>query len=340
MKNVSKVIMVIIGTLIGAGFASGREIYLFFLKYGKLGQIGIVISGIFTSLIIYLVLKKVREKQINNYSDLLEVINPRNKKMNKNIHIIVNIFLLISFYIMVAGFSAYIKQAYQFPTYLSSAFFVLICYIVFQKSLQGMMKINSYLVPFLLLLILYLGIKNIPYLIESKALIEIETRNSGFIISSLLYASYNSIILIPVLVTMKKYISSKEEINLISIFSGLLMIILSFAIYGLLLKGQFYVKELELPLLEITLEFGKIFQYIYGFVIIVSIFTSAISTGYSFLENISKDKREYKRNLVIMSIVGIFISNIGFSNLVQILYPLFGLLGLIQIIFLCKRRNT
>ena len=57
MKNVIKVIMVIIGTLIGAGFASGREIYLFFLKYGKLGQIGIIVSGIFTSLIIYLVLK-------------------------------------------------------------------------------------------------------------------------------------------------------------------------------------------------------------------------------------------------------------------------------------------
>ena len=30
MKNVNKIIMVIIGTLVGAGFASGREIYLFF----------------------------------------------------------------------------------------------------------------------------------------------------------------------------------------------------------------------------------------------------------------------------------------------------------------------
>ena len=74
------------------------------------------------------------------------------------------------------------------------------------------------------------------------------------------------------------------------------MIILSFAIYGLLLKGQFFIKELELPLLEITLEFGEVFQYIYGFVIMVSIFTSAISAGYSFLENVSKDKKEYKND--------------------------------------------
>lgn len=37
MKNVIKVVMVIMGTLIGAGFASGREIYLFFGKYGICG---------------------------------------------------------------------------------------------------------------------------------------------------------------------------------------------------------------------------------------------------------------------------------------------------------------
>lgn len=330
MKNINKVVMVIMGTLIGAGFASGREIYLFFFNYGYLGQIGILVSGLMTSIIIYLVLKRVKEKQLLNYSMLLKDINPKSKKINKAIHMIVNCFLLISFYIMIAGFSAYMNQAYGISNYISSLIFVLFCYIVFQKSLQGMMKINSYLVPFLLFLILYLGIKNIPYLMEMETLIQIDTKERGFFISSLLYASYNSIILIPVLVTMKDYINNKQ-IKIISFLSGMFMIILSFAIYGLLLKGQFFIKELELPLLEITLEFGKIFQYIYGFVIMVSIFTSAISAGYSFLENVSKDKKTYKRNLIIICIVGVFISNIGFSNLLQMLYPLFGILGLIQI---------
>ena len=32
MKNISKVSFVIIGTMIGAGFASGQEIYAFFSK--------------------------------------------------------------------------------------------------------------------------------------------------------------------------------------------------------------------------------------------------------------------------------------------------------------------
>ena len=34
IKNVCKITFVIIGTIIGAGFASGQEIFTFFNKYG------------------------------------------------------------------------------------------------------------------------------------------------------------------------------------------------------------------------------------------------------------------------------------------------------------------
>ena len=44
MKNISKVSFVIIGTMIGAGFASGQEIYAFFSIYGIKGILGIIIS--------------------------------------------------------------------------------------------------------------------------------------------------------------------------------------------------------------------------------------------------------------------------------------------------------
>jgi len=38
--NVAKVVSVITGTVIGAGFASGKEIYIFFAQYGKSGLLG------------------------------------------------------------------------------------------------------------------------------------------------------------------------------------------------------------------------------------------------------------------------------------------------------------
>ena len=43
-KDIMKIVFVIIGTMIGAGFASGQEMYLFFFSYGLNGIIGILIS--------------------------------------------------------------------------------------------------------------------------------------------------------------------------------------------------------------------------------------------------------------------------------------------------------
>ena len=40
MKNISKITFVLIGAIIGAGFASGKEIYIFFFSHGIKGIIG------------------------------------------------------------------------------------------------------------------------------------------------------------------------------------------------------------------------------------------------------------------------------------------------------------
>ena len=334
MKNIKKIIMVIIGTLIGAGFASGREIYLFFFKFGKMGLVGIVLSSIITGLIIYLTLKIVDKREIDNYDEFINTINIKNKNINNFIKGIVTIFLLISFFIMVAGFSAYIKQSYNIPNYISSGFFVIIIYMSLRKNIQGMLKINTVLVPIILILIFFLGIKNFNFILQRPEIIAQENSNYWFIYS-LFYSSYNSIILIPVVISLRKYILNKEEIKYISVISVMLIIILSLCIFGLLLKGENYIREIEMPLLRITAEYGYIIQKMYGIVIVISIFTSAISVGYSFLENIS-NKKSFNRNLVIMCLSSIFISNIGFSTLVQILYPVFGVFGILQLFFICK----
>ena len=85
---------------------------------------------------------------------------------------------------------------------------------------------------------------------------------------------------------------------------------------------------------------NNIFKYLYGFIIIISIFTSAISAGYSFLKNVSSNKKTYKLVLIFMCVSSVLISPIGFSKLVEVLYPFFGLLGLIPIIYLLNFKSN
>ena len=81
------------------------------------------------------------------------------------------------------------------------------------------------------------------------------------------------------------------------------------------------------------------FSWIYGIVILLSIFSTAISIGISFLKNVMKNKKNYPQFVAIMCISGVIISNFGFSNLVRILFPIFGYLGIIQIYFILTSKS-
>lgn len=108
MLNILKVTFVIVGTIVGAGFASGQEILIFFNTYGKFGIFGITISMSIISIIVYKTLKINLENNIKTYQNFIEYIIPNKLKENKillfTINNIINIFLLISFNVMVARF--------------------------------------------------------------------------------------------------------------------------------------------------------------------------------------------------------------------------------------------
>lgn len=341
MKNILKIIFVIIGTLIGAGFASGKEIYIFFNKYGICGIIGILVSGVVIGVLVYKVFYiLLKQKEIDDYNELLNYIFT-NKKSNRFniveiINSIINIFLLISFYIMVAGFSSYFKQEYSISIYITSSIFAILCYITLNNKIEAIIKISSVLVPIIIIIILNLGVKDLGYSINQISNMNLfGNMLIDSIISSALYASYNSIILIPVLISLKKYISNKNTV-FIAIFTSLSVILLSIFVYMILLKANVGIIELDLPLIYVVKKFGKIYEYLYGAVIIISIFTSVISAGYSFLRNCSKTQKQYNRLLIIICVTSIFVANIGFSKLVNILYPIFGVLGIIQIYYILK----
>ncbi len=339
MKNILKSCLVIIGTMIGAGFASGQEIILFFSQYGNIGLIGMIISCIITGIIIHKVLSFNSDKKIQNYTEFLNTL-PMSPVTKKIVNMMITIFLLISFYIMIAGFSSYFWQEFEVPLWITGIGIAIICYIIFKNDIKGIISINTILIPFLILFIFYLGIKNIPftaeYLMQNMSPIE---RPIQCFISSILYASYNSILLIPILIELQKYMKTKNMIKKTSIICSGIFIILGICLYCLLLRGGGYILELELPILQIVKEFGVVYYWIYGIVILVAILTTTISAGYGFLKNISKSKKKYNFAVLILCISSIFITPIGFSNLVNWCYPIFGVLGLIQLFFLFFRND-
>lgn len=329
LKNCIKTVVVIIGTLIGAGFASGQEIYSFFNVYNESGIIGIIISCSITGFVIYKVLKLSNKYNIKTYNELIERKN--NFKILKYIiNIIINIFLLMSFYIMTAGFTAYFKQEFNVPNLLTAIIILVLCYITFMKNIDGIAKINSIIIPILISIVLVIGIKANIF----DTLVRLDYSNISFsrnwFIRSIEYASYNSILLIPILISLKDY--AKDNEKKISIISAVIFLILSIVIY-LIMHNFENLANIEIPIVYISSMYGNVFKYIYGVVIIFAIYSTMISAGYGFLKNCTKGKKTYKFLAIMMCVSAILISNFSFSNLVNLTYPVFGLLGLVQFIY-------
>lgn len=339
MKDIIKVVFVIIGTFIGAGFASGQEIYLFFFSYGINGLLGILISSILMGVIISKTLKIIKQYNLQNYKEFLDIIiykkikkNNENSSIAKLINLVVNTFTLVTFFIMIAGFGTYFAQEFGINQIVGSFVLATITYIILNTNVRGVVKANGIIVPILIILVGIIGIlnlKNLPLLQIKNYMIP--NNNIGFILQAILYASYNSILLIPVLITLNKYIKNNKQINKISILSSGIIAIMSTLIFLLLTKVDVDIEKLEMPAVYVVSNMFYILKYLYGFVILGSIFTTAISLGISFLQNTSKNEKSYSHIALIMCITSIVVSKIGFSNLVNLLYPVFGYLGLLQI---------
>lgn len=336
MKNVLKVVFVIIGTLIGAGFASGQEVYLFFFSYGMKGLIGILISSIIIGVVIYSTFNILNKYKINTYKDFLNILIPKNTKLKIIANFIINIFILITFFIMIAGFGAYFEQEIGINRLVGSLILAIITFIVFMTSIKGVVKVNELIVPILIGFIFIIGIISIKdiHILNLENYV-IKTNYTNFALSAVLYSSYNSILLIPVLITLNNYVKNKKQIFYISFISAIVTMLLSVIIFLLLVRVDVDISKLEMPVVYVVSNMFKILRYIYGVIILGSIFTTAISLGVSFLQNTAKNKKGYTQISIIMCITSVIISKFGFSNLVSLLYPIFGYLGLIQILRLC-----
>ena len=160
LYNCLKVVFVIIGTLVGAGFASGKEIYSFFMvENSAIAIVRVFISSSIIGIVVYRVLKICSIGEINTYQNFCGII--KNKMFSNFLNNIVTIFLAISYFAMISGFSSFMNQEFNLNKFVAGGIIVLICYYVFMNDIKGLIKISDYLIPGLIIFIFIISSKDI-----------------------------------------------------------------------------------------------------------------------------------------------------------------------------------
>ena len=336
-KNLGKIFQiaaVFIGTIVGAGLASGKEITQFFTSYGYKSFIGILICGIVYIFIGHLVADISIKYNLKSYNELISTVSPG--FLGTVTDIITGFFLLSGSAIILAGSGALIHQYFGVSRWIGIALMILLSLLTLLKDTDGLIGINSFIVPSLITVIitifaLYLffyregitinNLKSIPY------------EKTHWLTSSLLYAGFNLLSCTGVLVPLSYESRDKYSIKKGVFWGAIILTILSLFINTMLMLNKPYIYQYEIPLLYITNRFGKPIQIVLLIIIWFEMFSTEVSNIYSIGKTLEqKFKISFRTGIFFIILIAIPISQIGFSNLITVLYPAFGIISIIFII--------
>lgn len=280
---------------------------------------------------LYFVLNYIKKYRIKNYDEYINKLFNKNKFLSYLNENIITIFLLFTFYIMELGFINLLFQQYNISKYIGMAIISISVYFVLIGNVKNVIKVNVFLVPILILAMLYISISGITKFSNTELNL-LTNNNNMFIIDAILYASYNFIMLLPLLVSINDEKITKKEIKIVCISIFIILVISSILI--LILLNYFDISNIEIPIIYISNFINNESVIIGVILILLAIFTSIICVGYSFLNNISKSKKIYKRNLIIMCLFSFLIVNFSFASTMKVTYTFLGVLGFIQILLI------
>lgn len=310
--------MLIVGTMIGAGFASGKEVVAFF---GDVPNVFIaLITGVLVfgcSVLFLFVGRRVKK------SDIGEV----NGAVFGRFRAFADVFMLFNSMTvlgaMLAGTDSLASEFIDIRP-VGSIVMGLLCAVIAVKGLSGVIKANAVLVPIMIVFLCVCSIAAIDFPFKAQ-------QSSINVYSIVLYVSMNMILGGGVLTTVHKL--SPREIILASAIAATVIGGILLCIMGALQSCS--AAHADMPTLLIALKSGRVMYFVCLPVIAASIFTTMLSAFKSVYDYILGF---FKHKIIAAGIVlvgGLVVGAFGFTNVVSTLYPIIGVVGLLYLACNC-----
>lgn len=321
-----KISMTIIGTSIGAGFASGREIWEFFGSYGQESHWGILLAMLLFFSTSVVILWLSWKYQTYHYSQVLNQL--MGKTMTKLFDGFVLIYLFTTTLVMIAGsgaaFAEWNRPYLEGIIVTSIAVIIVLCF-----DIKGLMTLNTLVMPLLIVGLLFVCFQ---FLLHPQPQVPLD-QEKDFILpvwpSAVTYAAFNTISLIAVLSTMGKEIRYSKEIWWSAWISACFLGVLALMYNYSLLQINHLMSQYEIPLFALVQNYSPLFLFLITCVLWFAIYTTIVSNLHGLVFRLSA-RFPFPRWLwgLLILLVLIPFSQFGFSSLVQVLYPLYGVLNL------------
>lgn len=333
LRILLKIAFTFTGTLIGAGFASGQELFQFFITYGELGIIGILFTGILFAWLSYILLSISSRFQLSTYHDFVKFLC--GKTLTPFFEYTLCCFWFTVLAIMLAASGDVAENLLFMEPLPCQIFFCLLILSAAGKGIGGITKINLWVTPFLAVVILAVSINSLQYhnfVIHTPPLTALQDLQPAphWLLSCLLYASYNLALGAAILVPLGSLTRCNTSLKYGSILGSFLLTCLAFLITIALLIHAPHIIADPLPMLSISCSQNQTHTALYTAAFIIAMFTTATSCLYASATKLSSRlSTPYPICLIFIILAAFSCSDIGFSQLIANLFPFFGYVSLV-----------
>jgi len=320
-----------IGIIVGAGFASGKEIVQYFTSFGMLGIIGAILSTVLFAYFGMVLTRLGSRMQTISHKDAVYTIS------GKYLGIIVDAVIVITLFsvgvVMIAGAGSNLNQQFGLPPFAGSLLMVVLVYLTVLLNVDRVVAVIGSITPFLILAVIIVSVYCLTTMTGSYESLDsvatsIQTPLPNWWISAINYVSFNLAVGAAMSLVMGGAEKDEKAAALGGLVGGLglgIMILLShLAIFSKIET----VKDTDLPMLAIINDISPILAVLMAVVLYGMIFNTAVSMFYSFgARFFHRGTQGFRRFVLAVLVVGFGLSFVGFSKLLDILYPFIGYIG-------------
>lgn len=341
-----QITFVFVGTIVGAGLASGQEINQFFTRYGYKSIYGICLCCLIYIIMSYMIISLSINHRLNSYNELINLVI-RPKILGQVTDAITSLFLISGAAIILAGSGSLLHQYFGFSKWVGIILMAVISLFILLRDTKGLIEVNSFIVPSLIIVIVTVFILHVLFskdIVSITTLKSIPSTKSNWLLSCILYSGFNILGCSGVLVPLSSEFRNRKSLTFGAVFGAIILTVLTMMINIMLLFNVPYISKYEIPLLYIANRFGTAIQIMLLCIIWLEMFSTEVSDIYSVGKTMQQIFNiSYKKSVVIIMVIAIPISQIGFVNLISILYPFFGFISLIFmvqcIMFFIRNKN-
>ena len=337
------------GCIVGAGFLSGQELWQFFGSYGYLGMLGFLLAIILQAVLGFLIIKYAFISKEKEFDKLIVKKDIKPLRLFFIISEIVFIFGVVV--IMYAGAGALIESTFKLDSFWGSIIFALIITVVAFLGVNGITSALSMTIPFLTvttLIISFLALNKYGY--PTFTNLEVTGKTAlmpNFVIAFILFSVHNLYCTLGVLAPLGNMIKEEKTAFNGMIFCSIVLVIIALSVLIPIYSATWFSKA-DLPMLEIAKSVSAPLFYIYAILLLIGMFGSALSHLVSVMEFAFQKSRYLNRKKYLLIIPTSFLAfvlcRVGFSELISILYPVSGYIGIVGIalviynLFIYKRQ--